>query len=165
MESVGHRRNIVNPAFTHVGIGLARSSGPSGGDAWHLTQVFARKVQPLDATSAANEILEGINSGRSRRGLVELQMREELVALALQGCEQALREELAEVPSEIAPQASRLMQGRVSVTAHAFYELETLDIAELGGEEEFRQIGVALLRDPESLQGRTILVVVVAEPS
>ena len=166
MESVGHRRNIVNPAFTHVGIGLARSSAPSGGDSWHLTQVFARKVQPLDTEQAAHEILAKINDGRVRRGLVELEMREELVALAMQGCEQALREELAEVPSKIAPQASRIMHGRVSVSAHAFYELERLDVGELGGDdEEFRNIGVALLRDPESLQGRTFLVVVVAEPS
>ena len=165
MESVGHRRNIVNTSFTHVGIGLARSNGPSGGSAWHLTQVFARKVQPLNAADAAEEVLAGINAGRSERGLEELEMREELVALALQGCEKALREDLADVPSEIAPKASRLMRGRVSVSAHAFYEFDTLNFAELGGEEEFRQIGVALLRDPESLEGRTFLVVVVAEPS
>ncbi len=165
MESVGHRRNIVSPVFTHVGIGLARSDGPSGADAWHLTQVFARKVQPLDALSAADDVLAEINAGRSERGLAELEMREELVELALQGCERALREELAEVPSEIAPQASRIMHGRVSVSAHAFYEFETLNLAELGVDEEFRQIGVALLRDPESLQGRTVLVVVAAERS
>jgi uncharacterized protein YkwD len=38
MRSRGHRRNILNPAFTHTGIGIAVS--PDG--AHYFTQIFAR---------------------------------------------------------------------------------------------------------------------------
>ncbi len=42
MESLGHRQNILDPAFTHCGIKLA----PLGGD-FYITQVFARLYTPL----------------------------------------------------------------------------------------------------------------------
>ncbi|MCP4448780.1 MAG: CAP domain-containing protein [Myxococcales bacterium] len=164
MESVGHRRNLVSPRFTHVGIGLAREDSSSGKTSWHLTQLFARKVVPLDAQEVAKTLVEAINAHRSELGLDPLEVREELVALAQEGCERALTDKFSDVPSDIAPRASRVAHGRVSVSAHAFYELATLDVAELGVGEEFVQIGLALLRDPESLEGRTFLVVVVAEP-
>jgi uncharacterized protein YkwD len=37
MESEGHRHNLLNPAFTHIGIGVV--SSPEHG--WYLTQNFA----------------------------------------------------------------------------------------------------------------------------
>jgi len=42
MESTGHRRNILDPSFTHCGIRLARS-----GDDFYVTQVFAELYTPL----------------------------------------------------------------------------------------------------------------------
>ncbi len=163
MESVGHRRILVSSSFTHVGIGLALSDGPSGSTAWHLTQLFARKVQPLDSEAVAEELLETMNEQRRERGHGPLIVSEELVALAQAGCEQGLQTELEDVSASVASAASRVAQGRVSVRAHVFYDPETLEVAELGAEEAFSSVGLAVLRDPESLEGRTLLIIVQAE--
>ncbi len=163
MESVGHRRNLVSDSFTHVGVGLARSAGPSDSIAWHLTQLFARKVQPLDTRAVAEELFQAMNEARLQRGQEPLVLSEKLVGLAQMGCERGLHAELEDVPASIAPEAGRIAQSRVSVSAHAFYDLATLETADLGSDGAYARVGLALLRDPESLQGRTLLVIVLAE--
>lgn len=37
MESPGHRENLLNPAYTHLGVGVAYSREHG----WYLTQNFA----------------------------------------------------------------------------------------------------------------------------
>lgn len=43
MASIGHRANLLSDEFTHVGVGLARSS-EQGSTQWYVTQVFGRKA-------------------------------------------------------------------------------------------------------------------------
>lgn len=44
MNSEGHRRNILNPDFTHIGLRAVRT-----GDDFYVTQTFARLYEPISA--------------------------------------------------------------------------------------------------------------------
>ena len=50
LASPGHRANMLNPAYTHVGIGVVHS----GGDFW-ITEDFAKEPPSLSAEEAADE--------------------------------------------------------------------------------------------------------------
>ena len=62
MESLGHRKNILSPNYTEVGIGVVH--GPKG---WFVTQVFSRPAaKRIDAADAKRFIYERFN--KLRRG-------------------------------------------------------------------------------------------------
>ena len=42
MNSPGHRRNIMNPDFTHIGVGVAQGTGTRGDIRWSWVQLFIR---------------------------------------------------------------------------------------------------------------------------
>jgi uncharacterized protein YkwD len=64
MESPGHRRNILNPDFTHVGIGVVRD--PSARTALDVTQVFGAFPGPLaDPGGFAARLYRQININRA----------------------------------------------------------------------------------------------------
>jgi hypothetical protein len=68
MKSPGHRANILNETFTHVGIGIVLR--PNG---WPLvTQVFIREVVIRDPDVVRKAIVDGIAAERRKRGLRRL---------------------------------------------------------------------------------------------
>ncbi|MCH7760971.1 CAP domain-containing protein [candidate division TA06 bacterium] len=57
MKSISHRKNILNPHFTHVGIGIIR-----GKDKYlYFTQNFIKKIERMDLKRAKEEILKRLN--------------------------------------------------------------------------------------------------------
>ena len=67
LKSLGHRRNILNPDFTHVGIGVARKMNKGRVD-WHLTQLFAKPVVRIDAAAQEVKITDRLNAARRKVG-------------------------------------------------------------------------------------------------
>jgi uncharacterized protein YkwD len=163
MESVGHRRNIINTSMSHVGIGLARDDKEEGRSAWYLTQVFARKVLPFDEEQASSQFLERINRAREEADLHPLQLDEDLTEFAAESSREALVGPADDLPGRIAPRASRIAGASVAVSVHVFYDLEGLepDATSLG--ESFQRVGIAFLHDEQDLHGRTFLVLIAAE--
>ncbi len=163
LESVGHRRNIINKSMTHVGIGLADGTGKSGHPSWHLTQIFARKVLAFDPEQATEEFFLRINAARREAGLPPLVRDSRLSALAEEGCQRALDSVVEDVPNWLAKKASKLTRATVAVSVHVFYDFDTLepDTTSLG--ENAKTIGFAFLRDEENIHGRTLLVLITSE--
>ena len=157
LESVGHRRNIVSDTMTHVGIGVSR--GVSEGS-WHLTQLFARKVLPFDADTARVDLLARINKRREQDDALSLTLSEPLAELATEGCHDALNTPIEQLPQLLAPRASQIAGTRVAVSVPVFYDLATLEPETDSG---FDRAGLAFLRDPDDLHGRTFLVLILAE--
>ena len=62
MQSEGHRRNILNPAYTDIGIGVRKRGGY-----YYATQNFARTTQLLDADDAEQKIAKLIRGDRRFR--------------------------------------------------------------------------------------------------
>lgn len=160
LNSIGHRRNIVEESMTHIGIGISQNVSDK---AYYLTQVFAKKVLPLDTKQAISDLLNTINESRSKEGSGPLVLDPELVTIAEEGCQEALSAELEELPTRLATRASEQMKTRVGVRVGVIYDATQIESDETSLQEGFHKIGIALLRDSESAQGRTYLVVLVAE--
>jgi uncharacterized protein YkwD len=163
LESVGHRRNIINTSMTHVGIGLAKGEGGTGSISWYLTQLFVRKTVPLDPAASAIEFLERINSARRDATLEEVASDEALTRLAEEGCRRALATQVEDLPSWLAPKASRLAKSSVAVSVQVFYDFASLEPGASTLGEDATRVGLSFLRDEDDLHGKTILVVIAAE--
>jgi hypothetical protein len=81
MHSLGHRRNILNPQFSHVGIGVAGKS-EGGALRWYLTQLFTVPATDIDAEASEVEVLTRIDTMRRREGRRALARDTRLDALA-----------------------------------------------------------------------------------
>ncbi len=79
MESPDHRRNILDPEFDTVGIGVAEGRE---GAIFFVTQDFIRAVDPLSTESAETGLVERIQAWRAGRSLSRLLFREEISRLA-----------------------------------------------------------------------------------
>jgi uncharacterized protein YkwD len=163
LESVGHRRNIINTTMSHVGIGLAIGTGPSGNPSYHLTQLFARKVLAFDADEASEEFFRRINAARREAGPPPLVLDSRLSALAEEGCRRALASPVEDIPTWLAKKASRVSEATVAVSVHVFYDFDTLEPDATSLRENAKKIGFAFLRDEENLHGRTLLALITSE--
>ena len=81
-DSLGHRANIIEPASTHVGVGVARVPGDDGG--WLVTQVFARPA-PVITGATADKLFAAILRARDARSLPALRRRAPLDNAAAAG--------------------------------------------------------------------------------
>lgn len=80
MESPGHRMNILNSRFTHVGIGV-ETRGSGKGKTFLVTELFIKEWQP-EIEASGTEIFQKINDIRKTRGQPVLEESEELKYLA-----------------------------------------------------------------------------------
>jgi uncharacterized protein YkwD len=158
MASVGHRKNILSPAFTHGAVGLARRQRGDRSE-WFVTQLFARPVTELDATSARAMLLERINAARRAQGAapVRLDSRISTVAQdharqvaggAFQGVAQRVLDDLAAINAS--------MSVAVNVI-HDFAAFEPPD-ATLG--RGVHSVGIGVEQSPDDAQGRTGVIIV-----
>jgi uncharacterized protein YkwD len=92
MASAKHRENILNPAFTHLGVGMVRR----GDGRLLVTQLFIRPPPAHDAAALRKQIVEGINQARAKKGLRRLLEDQQLSARALAHSERAARNEKPE---------------------------------------------------------------------
>jgi len=64
MESPGHRANILNEDFTHMGIGVARLAKQ-----YYVTQLFQKKGAREDPEQIRQTIIQWLNRERTQKGL------------------------------------------------------------------------------------------------
>ena len=64
MKSTGHRENILRDVYTHVGIGIARTSH----GVFYITQVFATPAPKVDLRTAGADVLKKLNKARIKKG-------------------------------------------------------------------------------------------------
>lgn len=163
LESVGHRKNIIATNMDHVGIGLAQGQGPDAQTSWHLTQVFARKVEAFDSELASQTLLDKINKRRDDTRRSALYVDDALCKLAESAAREALTMAIEDVPGAVASRASELAQTRVAVSVHVFYQLDDLEPDETSIGPDFARLGIGFARDDEHMHGRTIMVLISAE--
>jgi uncharacterized protein YkwD len=80
MASPGHRANLLNERVTHIGIGAAVDTSPTGGVL--VTEDFIEVASAVDTAAAAATLLERVNSARTRRGAQAITARPQLVEVA-----------------------------------------------------------------------------------
>ncbi len=83
MNSPPHRQNILNPEFTHVGIGIVENARGQ----LVITQNFILRIEEMDPETAPEAMLELINSKRQEQKVPPLILRESLVKSAVEHSE------------------------------------------------------------------------------
>ncbi len=135
MASPSHRANMLDPAFTQVGIAVVIR--PVERPALLATMVFARRPRPPAAPLTSAAAIDFVSSRRRARGAAPLQIDPALQRAAEAGMQVVVRGgEAAGAPAaldaaqaELASEASRLHQRRPAVCAQLIQiqELEELD--------------------------------------
>ena len=95
MASPAHRAAILDGEFTHVGIGTVTVASPTGEPRLYITQVFARRVVPIDVKTAPVVLLERVNAARSAQTEPALTRDAKLDAVARTSLDAAVGKESA----------------------------------------------------------------------
>jgi len=136
MASPSHRANMLDPAFTHVGIAVVIR--PAERPALLATLVFARRPRALAASLTSAFVSDLLSSRRRARGAAPLRFDPLLQQAAEAGLEVALRGDAPVVTAAaldaaqgaLARESKRLHQPRPAVCARLIrvFELEQLEL-------------------------------------
>jgi hypothetical protein len=111
MASPAHRAAILDGEFTHVGIGVVTVTSSTDEPRLYVTQVFARRVVPIDVKTASIVLLERINAARSAGAAPEFTGDPTLDAVARAGVDAGVGKESADARTGAA-----LAEARASFT-------------------------------------------------
>ncbi len=155
MWSLGHRKNILSPQFTHLGVGARH--GPRG---WYLTEVFARPTPVIDdADEAAYGLLKQLRRARAEsqgRGAV-VRRDATLSRIARQAAGDAL-----DTPEAIVSAVRQVgIRARTTVWTGQLATLEQFVPPTEVVDGEFTRFGVGIAQDLDA-DGPSIRVVLIA---
>lgn len=150
--SLGHRKNILGPDFTHVGLGVVPRDS-HGKRQWLVTQVFARPVARVDPAAAAADLYRRIAATHRR-----------LVPDA--ALEEAARGELrAASPS---PRGALDRAGRAGLTQRGAWasvvrlpDLGDFEVPDELSDPTYRRVAVAVRQDVGAPPPNILVVVIV----
>lgn len=165
LHSLGHRRNLLDPDLTHVGLGVAGEEQDGGRRRWWLTQLFSRPVIDIDESVEAARLHSEIERQRSEKGLPRLDPDLSLDAVARLAAERVLEGEL-EGASAQALDAARdrgLLRGRLRAWAASLPELRRLQLPDIVTAPEGRRLGLHVVQDHGTRAGQIAVVVLVGD--
>lgn len=160
MASVGHRQNIAQPLFTHVGIGLAKREHDDGRVEWLLTQVFARPVPAVDPAQAVESIRARLARARADAGAPPVEADAELDAVAQRGARRAAGGNLDGLADRVGAEARPLVDA-AGVSAQTVFDLKDVSLPKDGGDPQMTRTGIGVAQDPAT--GRVGVVLIVAQ--
>jgi uncharacterized protein YkwD len=162
MKSLGHRRNILNAGFTHVGIGIA-GKRENGRIQWYLTQMFSKPVSRIDGKEEARRILQRLNNARRVKGLGDMRPDNDLSEIAAAGASK-----VAKGASDIASDLLARAKQRGLTTRGAYISVQmvvdpgSIDIPSEFLDERYKRVGVGVVQLPDHPQGLIGVVILVA---
>jgi uncharacterized protein YkwD len=154
MRSLGHRRNILSPDASRVGIGVAET-GRDGAHQWVLTQVFARPSPVVDSLTARGELVRRLDSARSEAGLPPLRLDDDLSKAAEV---EVLRS--SPTPRSVLDRAARHLKRGGFASIATLPELSRLEVPADFLEPRYRRLGIAVHQD-STREGADIVVVII----
>lgn len=164
MRSLGHRENILNARFTHLGVGVAIEERLSGGRALSIVQNFAVPARREDPAQVAARIRDQINRVRVARGHSPLERQS--------GLEQAARAALSDLwtPDSVAAAARKALEddrpavGDIAIRSYVLPDLAAFELPEAALDPDVRWVGVAAAQaDQLDEDPRLWLVVLTAD--
>jgi uncharacterized protein YkwD len=114
MDSPAHRASMLDPLFTHVGVGVVFGSA-NGQRRLSVTLLFGRRPPPGDARMSKNDVLESIQAFRKAQKLPALRLDAVLDAAAAAGGK-ALADGSAKDAAQAFAAVSRELQRQVNRT-------------------------------------------------
>lgn len=159
MASVGHRKNILSPRYTHVGLGLA-SRVADERTQWWVTQVFARRVERVDTAHARQQILGWLNQKRDAESVAALSQDAALDAIAQRGAARALSGAIDGLPAAVGAEARPHARGGATVSVQSFHHLTDFVMPKGVATRRMELAGIGVAQDEDT--GRIGVVVIVA---
>lgn len=162
MHSLGHRRNILDPEMTHVGIGVAGAEDELGQRRWWVTQLFARPTGKWTPAAAAAAVRKLVTAERLRVQLPDLAADSRLDDVAAGALQLALDDKLQDASSRALAlaQEQHVIQGRLRVWTAVTGEPERLELPDAVRMDASRTLGVAAAQRED---GRVAVILLVAE--
>jgi len=154
MRSIGHRRNILHPRATEVGIGIA-PIGSKDRRQWLLTQLVARPMPVIDPEAITSKVFEAIDEAREEAGARRFKRDERLSAYA-----QDESMEGKPSPQGVLDRAQARLRKGGWAWLSTLGELSDLQVPEKVLDTRWRRIGVGVYQDAER-QGPNIVVVLI----
>ena len=146
VESPAHLKNMLEPAATRVGVGIAREVLPSGDPRVYLTEIF---VEPPEETLAGPlnpeaRVRAALWSERARLGLPPLTADAALDQLAREGADEFRRRDAEEVP-DLAPRALALRRALAAADAFVASGPGEATRSRNLRDARFRRVGVGVI--------------------
>lgn len=92
MDSPGHRMILLDPRYTHFGVGVeTRGSGP--GKAFLVTELFIKKPGQTPEGESGSELIKEMNKTREKAGLEPVKEMADLKALAQRAADEFSQKE------------------------------------------------------------------------
>jgi uncharacterized protein YkwD len=114
MDSPAHRAAMLDPSFTHVGIGVSFVF-TNGQRRLNATLLFGRRPAPEDARMSSDDVLEALQTARKQQSLPALRVDPVLSAAATAGS-RALEDGSAKDSAAVLAAVGREMQRQVNRT-------------------------------------------------
>jgi uncharacterized protein YkwD len=165
LHSLGHRRNLLDAEFTHVGIGVAGQESDGGRRRWWVTQLFARPVRDVDEATELQRLRAAVDAQRAGKNLKSLESDAHLDEVASLAAVRVLQGEL-DGASALALESARergLLRGRLRAWAASLPELGKLQLPEVLYVPEARRLGLAVAQDRKARTGHVAVVVLVGD--
>jgi len=162
MNSPGHRANILNRTWTHVGIAVKK-----GDNGLVVTQMFGRRPDPATLPTSAAQVEAAVSALRARKGLSSLTVDPIYRAGAQAGAEAYAKggdekDAAKAIGAAIDREVNRLQSGRPASCSQGLELLELSTLSEVSGLSEpgLRRygVGVRLHRDSKGARLSTFFV-------
>ena len=159
LASVGHRANLLSDQFTHVGVGVARSI-ERGQTQWYVTQLFAKRADPIDAAEVLGKIVARLRDARDAGGAAELELSDVLDEVASEGAEQAATDPGDQLAERLGRKARDRSRRTVAVSVQVIYDLEQLQLSKSLLDPEMTRLGAAVYQSVDDLSGKIAVVLI-----
>ncbi|MGB0592416.1 MAG: CAP domain-containing protein [Myxococcota bacterium] len=154
MRSIGHRRNILHPRASQVGIGVA-AIGNQERRQWLLTQLVARPAPIIDPEQIAEDVFQAIDDAREAADVRRFKRDARLSQYA----QRESSEGRPSPQSALDRSESRLRRGGWAWIS-TLGELSDLQVPEKVLNARWRRLGVGVTQDTER-RGPNIVVVLI----
>jgi uncharacterized protein YkwD len=159
LASVGHRANLLSPEFSHVGVGVARAD-ERGQTQWYVTQLFARKAAPIDASALLAEIVDRLGKARDAADAGPLELSDVLDEIASLGAEEAANAAGDRLAERLGREARDRSRRTVAVSVQVIYDLEQLQLSASLLDPAMTRLGAAVYQPSDDLSGKIAVVLI-----
>ena len=162
MSSVGHRRNLLDPEVTRVGVGVAIEKRGDETSYW-VTQLFVRPVESLEEDQAIDDIMKKLGDARGEENLPPLAVSDVLEPTAIDGAHRAARGQVEGLADAISEAAEGLAEASIAVSVQRVSLLSQITIPDVALEDQWREVAVAVAQDPGDVHGSIGVVFILTE--
>lgn len=165
MHSLGHRRNILDPMVTHVGVGVAGKDDEEGNRRWWITQLFSKPVTAIDPNTEVARVRALIDDRRQAGGQEALALDAALSTVAQAAADAALGGEVQGASGQALELAKQrgLLRGKLRAWTALVPDLSQLQLPATVDAASARRLGVAVAQDAQSDDGRIAVVLLLAD--